>query len=202
MSSPMSKGIVALLLAILWSPLVSAQPDAESAYFSCRSCHGDKGEGSAAIHAPAIAGQFSGYLARQLRHYRDGVRGVHPDDRYGRQMALMAANLSDDAIDPLAKYVEGMPVEGRSDSSPADAPVPYRSCIVCHGEQGQGNKEMSSPRIAGLDNLYLETQLRNFRDGIRGRQAGDAYGAQMAAAVTTLNDEDITLISDYLAQLP
>jgi cytochrome c553 len=54
MSLPMNKGPVTLLLAMLWSQIVSAQPDAESAYFSCRSCHGDNGEGSAAIHAPAI----------------------------------------------------------------------------------------------------------------------------------------------------
>jgi cytochrome c oxidase subunit 2 len=37
------------------------------------------------------------YMARQLRNFREGVRGTHAQDIYGAQMALVAGMLADDA---------------------------------------------------------------------------------------------------------
>jgi cytochrome c oxidase subunit II len=46
------------------------------------------------------------YLVTQLKNFREGVRGGHPSDPYGAQMALMASMLTDDrAIDDLAAYI-------------------------------------------------------------------------------------------------
>jgi tryptophan halogenase len=39
------------------------------------------------------AGLYAGYLRRQFLAFRAGERGAHPDDTYGRQMALMAKTL-------------------------------------------------------------------------------------------------------------
>lgn len=171
-----------------------------AAWFPCRSCHGDTGLGSPAIHAPAIAGQQADYIARQLRHYRDGVRGGHADDRYGAQMALMAANLSDEAITTVAAYAASLPAP-TPDNQPIDKPRSFQTCIACHGSQGEGNSALAAPRIAGLDALYSESQLRHFRDGVRGANPGDAQGTQMAAASKALNDGDLTALAQYLQSL-
>ena len=40
--------------------------------------------------APRLAGLDGTYLRRQYANYSAGVRGAHPDDRFGRQMAMMA----------------------------------------------------------------------------------------------------------------
>ena len=58
----------------------------KAAYQTCSMCHGNDGEGNAALNAPALAGQEAWYLKRQLQKFKDGVRGTHPDDVYGMQM--------------------------------------------------------------------------------------------------------------------
>ncbi len=63
------------------------------------------------------------------------------------------------------------------------------SCAVCHGENGEGNQALHSPALTGLDDWYLLTQLRNYRDGIRGSDPADNYGAQMRATVQILGDD-------------
>ena len=40
-----------------------------------------------------LRGQEAGYLRRQFLAFRSGERGAHPDDTYGKQMALMAKTL-------------------------------------------------------------------------------------------------------------
>jgi len=37
-------------------------------------------------------------MARQLMYFRDGIRGAHPEDTRGQQMAAMAKLLTDDQM--------------------------------------------------------------------------------------------------------
>ena len=47
------------------------------------------------------------YLVTQLKNFKQGIRGSHPKDLYGRQMASMAAILADDqATDDLVAYID------------------------------------------------------------------------------------------------
>jgi len=49
------------------------------------------------------------YLVTQLKNYRQGIRGSHPKDMYGNQMALMAAILADDqAINDLVSHTNSL----------------------------------------------------------------------------------------------
>jgi cytochrome c oxidase subunit 2 len=46
------------------------------------------------------------YMVTQLKNFKQGIRGVHPRDMYGPQMASMAAILADDqATDDLVAYI-------------------------------------------------------------------------------------------------
>ena len=46
------------------------------------------------------------YLVTQLKNFKQGIRGAHPNDLYGPQMASMAAMLGDDqAINDLVAYI-------------------------------------------------------------------------------------------------
>lgn len=196
--------IVAILVLALLAPLtVLAAGNSNAAYFACRSCHGDSGLGADAINVPAIAGQSQSYLARQLRNYRDGIRGNTPRDIWGSQMALMAANLDDEGIEKLAQSVAKMPPwPSRSNGEEAAAPKEYTACAACHGEQGEGLSETNSPRISGLDPLYLARQLRNFRDGLRGQHPGDDDGRLMRAALPpAIDNSAIDRLAAYIAAL-
>ena len=60
----------------------------------CGACHGGQAEGNEALSAPRLAGLDAAYLKRQHRNFGKGLRGAQPQDRYGRQMALMATTLA------------------------------------------------------------------------------------------------------------
>lgn len=65
----------------------------------------------------------------------------------------------------------------------------YQSCTACHGSEGQGNQLLRAPAIAGLDAAYLETQLHNFKHGVRGGVAQDETGLLMRPMTKLLADE-------------
>lgn len=79
----------------------------------------------------------------------------------------------------------------------------YQSCAACHGAAAEGNTALKAPALAGQQQAYLERQLHHFKQGIRGNDAGDTAGAQMAAMAATLSSgEAISDVSAYLAGLP
>ncbi len=46
------------------------------------------------------------YMARQLQHFRDGIRGGNPQDFHGAQMRSMAKTLADDeAVADVLDYI-------------------------------------------------------------------------------------------------
>jgi cytochrome c oxidase subunit 2 len=61
----------------------------------------------------------------------------------------------------------------------------FAVCTACHGAQGEGNQMLSAPRLAGQAGWYLKRQLKNFKHGLRGSDANDSYGAQMAPMAGT-----------------
>ena len=70
----------------------------------CSACHGGNAQGNDALGAPALAGVNDWYLKSSYESYLDGLRGTHPDDFYGAQMARLAPALanSDDISDVIA----------------------------------------------------------------------------------------------------
>lgn len=73
---------------------------------SCQACHGPAGAGVPGPY-PAVGGQHSAYTALQLTAFRGGtVWGK--DKNANAVMAGVAANLSDEEIQGLATYIEGL----------------------------------------------------------------------------------------------
>lgn len=71
---------------------------------ACIACHGPAGEGNPAADYPVVGGQWSGYLADQLRRYRDGDRANDPH----RMMRSLAEEMSDEEIEAVAEYMAGL----------------------------------------------------------------------------------------------
>jgi len=75
----------------------------------CSACHGTKALGNDALGAPNLLGLSQDYLTRQYRHFAEGRRGGHSDDRYGQQMARLARALKDpQLIDDVSTYVASL----------------------------------------------------------------------------------------------
>jgi cytochrome c oxidase subunit 2 len=87
-----------------------------SLYRTCAACHGDSGQGISATNAPRLSQMSDWYLSRQLKNFKDGTRGSHHRDLYGRQMAMMSSVLPDEgAIQDLLAYINTLqPVDKRT----------------------------------------------------------------------------------------
>lgn len=160
-------------------------------YGVCVACHGADGAGNVALNAPALAGQDSAYLERQLANYRSGLRGMKAEDSLGQQMRAMAMTLpSDQAVADVSAYIGSLPVVASAPTVEFDqrngANQYNAACGACHGGQAQGNTALNAPRLAGLDAAYLERQYDNFGAGLRGYDAQDRYGRQMKMMATML----------------
>jgi cytochrome c553 len=90
-----------------------------------------------------------------------------------------------------------------SASFAADGENLFAPCVACHGAKGEGNATLNSPAIAGQDAVYVERQLRNFRNRRRGGDKSDVPGVQMQAAAAALADDAaVAKVASYVAKLP
>lgn len=79
----------------------------------------------------------------------------------------------------------------------------FETCAPCHGEDGGGKPELKVPAIAGMQQWYVETQLRNFKDGVRGYLPDDEPGLRMRPMARSLEtEEDLTSVAQYVASMP
>jgi cytochrome c553 len=82
---------------------------------ACQACHGPVGRGIPGPTYPSLSGQHAGYSVTQLKFFRDG--GVWGKDRNANTiMSTIARDLSDEEIQAVATYLEGL--------HPAQAPAP------------------------------------------------------------------------------
>lgn len=192
------------------APVVSAADPAKGkTHFQavCKTCHGENGEGIRALNAPRLAGQAEWYVIRQIDHFKKGIRGTNPGDSAGMQMRPMAMTLVDEqAARDVAAYITTLPVESTPVSLKggdlAAGSETWLQCGGCHGREGQGNEVMNAPRLAGQFDWYLQTQLTNFRKGVRGEHLDDHTGLQMASLALILEtDADVANVIAYINSL-
>lgn len=176
-----------------------------ASYAVCTACHGPDAQGNPALNAPKLAGQGGWYLTRQLNDFKHGLRGGDPRDSFAQQMAPMAATLTDDAaVRNVVAYIESLPAGERAPPTLAGdiahgESIYAKTCLVCHGAKGEGVWATNAPKLAGMSDWYMLRQLKNFKEGVRGKHPQDFPGAQMAQMATTLNDDKA--IGDVLAYL-
>ncbi len=100
--------VAAVLLAAV-APLAHGQgaaPRQPAAAGACAVCHGPKGI-STVPETPHLAGQPQGYLAAQLKAFRDGTRKHEV-------MAVIAKGLADADIDTLSRWYASIQIEAKA----------------------------------------------------------------------------------------
>ncbi len=183
---------------------VAGDPEAgKPLYAVCGACHGSQGEGNQALNGPKLSGQGDWYLKRQLSYFKQGTRGAHDQDVYGKQMAPMAATLADDAaMNNVVAYIKTLPdkpAPSTLKNNAANGRNHYVTCVTCHGPDGRGTQATNAPRLTGMSDWYMVTQLKNFKQGIRGAHPKDLYGAQMASMSSFMADDQA--INDIVAYI-
>lgn len=71
----------------------------------CGACHGGKGQGNASFNAPKLTGLDPQYFLRQMIHFKQGIRGQHQEDKWGRQMAMMSKTVSDQELADIMFFI-------------------------------------------------------------------------------------------------
>jgi cytochrome c553 len=68
-------------------------------------------------------------------------------------------------------------------------------CAACHGMQAQGNAATGAPKLAGLPDGVIKTDLAQFADG-------EAGNATMQFIAQALSAQEIAAVAKYLSSLP
>src|SRR5262245_1738979 len=77
--------------------------NAQTGVPACAGCHGPTGAGIPAQY-PRVAGQYSEYIAAQLKAFKDGARANDPNG----MMRAVASRMSDREIKAVAEYAAGL----------------------------------------------------------------------------------------------
>jgi cytochrome c oxidase subunit 2 len=197
-----------LVFAIGLAVVGAAQADdlkrGEELYGLCLQCHGAAGEGDQAALAPAIAGMDQWYVVAQLKNFRSGARGLHPEDMGGMRMYPMSRALAtDEDIQDVAIYVSSLPVTSPDQvivgGDATNGAALYVLCQQCHGAAGEGNQVMNSPGLTGTSDWYLVDGLSKFKKGIRGANPANPNAVMMRGMSNTLADDQA--IKDVVAHI-
>jgi cytochrome c553 len=160
----------------------------------CQGCHGEDGN-SAVPNFPKLAGQYAGYIARQINNFQTGTR----KDPTMTDMAATVTNRQD--LNDIAAYfasqnqMSGTPIKHEAGEKLF---VAY-GCLNCHGEIGKGRPANNSifPVIGGQHKDYLVKQLNDFKTGARDT---DMSGT-MSELTVRMTDAEIEAVSEYLSGL-
>lgn len=162
----------------------------QKASFFCVNCHGDNGI-SKIPEVPNLAGQNPAYLLEQIRKFGSGER----KDQF---MQGLIKVLKDDERVQIALFFGSQAVPP-SKADPAQVArgkeLFTKLCVRCHGEAARGDATI--PRLAGQQIPYVVTSVTRYRDG-----TGIRNNQLMSIATSSLKNEDIKAIANYLTQLP
>ena len=142
---------------------------------NCQPCHGAGGGGQ--VGYPALAAGawiWGGSLDAIEQTINHGIRSGDPDAR-NSQMPRFGADgiLKPAEIQQVADYVMTLYGKGVAGVDVATGKKLFaENCVVCHGDAGQGNRELGAPRLAsrvhlnGDDRASVVAQITAPRMGV------------------------------------
>lgn len=165
---------------------------------NCQPCHGPGGEGRPGY--PALAGDawiWGGSLEAIQTTVTWGIRNSLEQARQSQMPRFGVDGLLKPAeIDLVTDYVMGLygkPVQGRD--AGAGATIYADNCAACHGEKGEGNRELGAPTLSDSVQLYGNT-----RAAVRAQIVNPRQGV-MPAWNTRLDEATIRAVTLYVHSL-
>ena len=155
---------------------------------NCAGCHGSGGQGAVGGF-PSLADDdwiYGGDFDAIQHSITVGVRnGEHPDARGVAMPAFAQAGLSAAQIGTMADHV--LSLSGAGPASAPGAALYAENCIACHGERGEGNRELGAPRLNdqvwlyGSDKAAISRTIANARAGVM-----PAWGSRLDPAMINM----------------
>jgi cytochrome c oxidase cbb3-type subunit 3 len=165
---------------------------------NCVQCHGSGAAGS-----PGYANLndddwiWGGTLESIYHTIAYGIRSDHPDTHISEMPAFGADGLlTRTEIASVADYVLSMGgQEHNADSALAGQQVYADNCASCHGDSGEGSRDLGAPRLSDAISLYSGA-----RDGIIAQITQPRHGV-MPAWIGRLDDTTIKQLALYVHAL-
>lgn len=82
--------------------------DEERKIPACIACHGPTGQGNPMTEYPVVASQHAPYLVNELKLFKEGRTVPGKDDVNGKIMADVAKYLSQEEIEAVSSYMQGL----------------------------------------------------------------------------------------------
>lgn len=190
--------------------LAEGEPDlkagAQRYALVCAQCHGAKGEGNVDLKSPSIAALPDWYVGIQIGKFQKDWRGSKPEDVPGTMMHAIAMSLDPEAVRDVAGYIKSLKlipttvtIEGGDPEKGAEL---FRErCMECHRYNGRGEPAFRSGQLIGLQDWYIISQLKKFRDGLRGGDEDDIDGAKMHRITERIPDDYFLHLTAHIAEL-
>jgi thiosulfate dehydrogenase len=169
---------------------------------ACATCHGHNGGGDEGGAFPRLAGLNAGYLARQLRAFRDGGRD-------NPIMRPMAQPLTDAEVVAVSAYYAALPPASNA-KPPTEVSTTIGgvlvaegdwfnrslpACAQCHARDGLGAGD-AFPALAGQIYSYILGQIDAWATG---KRTADPHGLMSPIAARLNLDEARSLAAYYAA---
>jgi len=171
----------------------------------CQGCHGEKGMSVDPTTFPNLAGQYAGYIFKQVQDFQLG-------NRNNDTMSAMAATVTSlKDLKDIAVYYASQPImkgkgsggsladKGKQIFLKGDPKSGVYGCINCHGKNGKGKSKSNSlfPVIGGQNKPYIVKQLKDLKAGTRNN---DPAG-MMRDIASKLSDAQINAVAEYVSGL-
>jgi len=163
----------------------------------CQGCHGEDGNSTSADY-PKLAGQYAGYILKQVNDFKSGVR----EDPV---MSAMAETVSEeqDLLDIAAYFASQNQMKGAQRVVNQAGATRFmddtNGCVTCHGRNGKGYspRQHRYPVIGGQHKDYLVKQLKNFKSRARKNDSGGV----MVMVAGFMTEKDMEDVAAYISGL-
>lgn len=165
---------------------------------NCAACHG-VGAGGQIGQFPALVDDdwlWGGKITDIYQTIQHGVRDANPDSRQS-EMPAFGEILSAEEIAATADFVLSLAHEAQSQtrSSLPGAAIFAENCASCHGDQGQGMRELGAPKLNDAIWLYGRS-----KDAIVQQIAAPRMG-EMPSWGQRLDDVTVRMLAVYVHTL-
>lgn len=168
----------------------SAMASARRLYANnCAACHGDDGRGQAGLFPNLMDAEW---------HWGSSEEAILHSIRHGRVAAMpaWAAVLGEDGIAAMTDFLLEFNQTGQVSERHQSAHQQFiANCAACHGQQGEGNPALGSPRLK--NHIWQYNDAGNIRDSIT-KTLRDGRGGVMPAQNGRLTDGQIRLLAAWL----